>query len=439
MFDTIRYIFERHSELIGGTADRQENARKIMTQIVNLLTSKLEIGAPLASLYLLQNPDHYTDHKFVSFYWISYVHEARKVWHNDDAMQVEENKRLVMQRSKNDILGVSAIFDYIYHPFECGSLCLYDWICTYQQHSYSQKQQAKKQKSVETNNSVLLFKNDHPLYNTHGVQALSSKFQWVPNFIGPSLPHSDKGDREFYCATMLCLFKPWHTGYDLKAHNHNWDLEFAFFNFKAGHKLIMQNMNVKYECMDAHDDHSLQCCKLANELGFVHSSGFKLPDKFVENIEDTDDYDLDIENDSFLTNIVGCKSAKWEYDKAIVEEIMTNSGWLKDLSDDNSYIVVPEEIHPTICLDAAQWRARVLERKNAVITELKQNTQSHTSSLTSSCSMNTNALNQSADIQPYVKIIDQSYLLKSYHTRSIELGNLLEEIENQFQLNNEQK
>ena len=85
------------------------------------------------------------------------------------------------------------------------------------------------------------------------------------------------------------------TGYDLKAHNHNWDSEFAFFNFKAGHKLIMQNMNVKYECMDAHDDHSLQCCKLANELGFVHSSGFKLPDKFVENIENTNDYDLDIE------------------------------------------------------------------------------------------------------------------------------------------------
>ena len=45
----------------------------------------------------------------------------------------------------------------------------------------------------------------------------------------------------------------------------------------------MQNMNVKYECMDACDDHSLQHHKLANELGFVHSSGFKLPDKFVEN------------------------------------------------------------------------------------------------------------------------------------------------------------
>ena len=58
VFDTIQCIFERNSELIGGSVDRQEKARKIMTQIVNSLTSKLEIGAPLASLYLLQNPDH---------------------------------------------------------------------------------------------------------------------------------------------------------------------------------------------------------------------------------------------------------------------------------------------------------------------------------------------------------------------------------------------
>jgi len=77
VFDTIQCIFEKNSELISGSVDRQEKARRIMTQIINSLTSKLEIGAPLASLYLLQQPDHYTDHRFIPFYWTSYVCEAQ--------------------------------------------------------------------------------------------------------------------------------------------------------------------------------------------------------------------------------------------------------------------------------------------------------------------------------------------------------------------------
>ena len=102
-----------------------------MTQIVNSLTSKLEIGAPLASLYLLQNPDHYTDHRFVSFYWTAYVCEARKVWHEDDAKMVEENDLLLLKRSNNLLSGVTPVFDYIYRPMECEDICLYDWVCTY--------------------------------------------------------------------------------------------------------------------------------------------------------------------------------------------------------------------------------------------------------------------------------------------------------------------
>ena len=33
VFDTIQCIFERNSELIGGSVDRQEKARKIMTLV----------------------------------------------------------------------------------------------------------------------------------------------------------------------------------------------------------------------------------------------------------------------------------------------------------------------------------------------------------------------------------------------------------------------
>ena len=52
----------------------------LLTQIVNSLTVKMEIGALMVTMYLLNTPDHYTNHKFCSFYWKNYVFEARQSW-----------------------------------------------------------------------------------------------------------------------------------------------------------------------------------------------------------------------------------------------------------------------------------------------------------------------------------------------------------------------
>ena len=35
--------------------------------------SSIPTGGPMASLYLLGNPDHYASHKFVTVYWKNYV------------------------------------------------------------------------------------------------------------------------------------------------------------------------------------------------------------------------------------------------------------------------------------------------------------------------------------------------------------------------------
>jgi hypothetical protein len=76
IFDVVKSVFDRNSEMIGGDQIRKEKTRKIFTQVVNSLTCKLEITGPMASLYLLGNPDHYAGHKFVLFYWRSYVKEV---------------------------------------------------------------------------------------------------------------------------------------------------------------------------------------------------------------------------------------------------------------------------------------------------------------------------------------------------------------------------
>ena len=54
----------------------QNNARSLVTKMVNALTAKLEISSPMASMYLLGNPGH----EFVNFYWKTFFREACSVF-----------------------------------------------------------------------------------------------------------------------------------------------------------------------------------------------------------------------------------------------------------------------------------------------------------------------------------------------------------------------
>ena len=87
IFDAIWNVFNRNSEILGGTMKTKEKARSILTKTVNTLTSKMEIGGPMASLYLLSNPDHYASHKFVTVYWKNYVWEVFKSWKSEEDLQ----------------------------------------------------------------------------------------------------------------------------------------------------------------------------------------------------------------------------------------------------------------------------------------------------------------------------------------------------------------
>lgn len=65
IFDVIRSVFETKQASLLDEDSRQEKARKLVTSIVNSLSAKLEIGSPMACMYLLKNPDHYTSHKLM--------------------------------------------------------------------------------------------------------------------------------------------------------------------------------------------------------------------------------------------------------------------------------------------------------------------------------------------------------------------------------------
>ena len=108
----------------------------------------------------------------------------------------------------------------------------------------------------EVDERILLFLEDHPLYETHYAEFDENKKNAVPKFIGGLLPRQDRGDREYYCTTMLTLFKPWRSGKNLKHDIQSWDGAFTDREFTRGQLEIMNNFNPRYECLDARDDFS---------------------------------------------------------------------------------------------------------------------------------------------------------------------------------------
>ena len=147
IFDTIKSIFDKNSEMIGRDKSRQEKAHQIITKVVNALTTKMEIGGSMASLYLLGNPDHYTSHKFIIFYWKSYVAEVLNAWKDATDIVPEANKHSekVVLNKQGQYVGLSTVHDYTLRPTLYENVTLYNWI-----------QLAKKSLSQNVKEKILL-------------------------------------------------------------------------------------------------------------------------------------------------------------------------------------------------------------------------------------------------------------------------------------------
>ena len=78
MFKSIQQVFEPNTQILDSGLDTKDKARFIITKIVNALTAALEIGGPMAAMYLLKHPNHYTNHQFRTCYWREYVSEVIK-------------------------------------------------------------------------------------------------------------------------------------------------------------------------------------------------------------------------------------------------------------------------------------------------------------------------------------------------------------------------
>ncbi|KAJ7707221.1 hypothetical protein B0H16DRAFT_1481616 [Mycena metata] len=288
----------------------------------------MEIGSPMASMYLLGNPDHYASHTFANFPWRVYVNFVRKFW--SDASDVPSEFRedipedsIALQNNIGQIVGASVVDNYCFRPLIYENLNLYEWIQCHQKKQLNNserlallEERANREEymkdftpsdirsetddeslssfleedidlpdsdteSIESNETtwsvsdpdeiivekhlrheklVTIIKHlcigKHTQRDTHGVYCDFTRLQNViPNFIGGAIPRSDKGDREFYCTTILTIFKPWRNPEDLKDTTSTWDQTFTEHQFSDRQKELINNFKLRYECNDARDDH----------------------------------------------------------------------------------------------------------------------------------------------------------------------------------------
>ena len=417
MFDSIKGVYERNSEMLSGSFARKEKARRLVTQMVNSLTAKSEIGAPMAAMYLLGNPDHYTSHDFVPFYWKSFVHHIFFDPETDNNVEnsTKGSEKVVIQKKAGKYVAYSAVFDYIFRPLSYSHLSLYTWIQTSQKCKiprdklktsvkvvpephipeilYSDDELNIAEACLEVNNNTPLqsdsedatdtdsddekdeldvmsagddsdtmqrdrrrslqyyyFLDNHPQRESHYVTSNPKCSNKVPTFLGGTLPRCDRGDREYYCATMLAMFKPWRKREDLKKDDHSWDETFVNHKFTAEQSQLMRNFNIRYECNDARDDYSAQ---LKQQNGCSHISASWLTSDLIDINDDLDsiedyaehalNYHQEEDIDEFMR--LGKYGLLKQAEMDAMKHCMQAAGWLDD-SPNGLDTVIDKPIEP---------------------------------------------------------------------------------------------
>ena len=513
IFSSAYDVFEKNSEMIGGDPNTQDAARKLLLKIVNSLTAKMEIGSPLACLYMLDNPDHYTSHEFVTCWWRHYMAEIMREGSadvndgnrekgmananesgynggNDEDMYVESECESVGETTHQEyegmdvdsdaesmaekfvgggvkagealdeddgsnteiddeaigedkvVLGLedgkyvpkSYVDDYKFRPERYEDYTLFRWIQCHRLRKRSAKSMEIFQERVENGNYLpnhggtkfFPFLPDHPLFLTHEVTCDDIKTKMVvPNFIGGVLPRPDQGDREFYCATMLTIFKPWRNAGHLKTVEQTWNEAFTGCSFPSRESELINNLNLRYECLDARDDFRAEMNKKVNEA----QRGRYFDDSGSESSESGED-DYAQEGHVFGIETVGrvTRSRRDQMDE--MESILNRGGWMSD-ANKNGIPQVPAMIYPETHRTPSMWKSEVERMKKEVVQAKRENMDANYSSSKSS----TGSMNSTSKVQ----LINASYFQQNFRTKKSEVNAILNDVIRSYKLNDAQE
>jgi hypothetical protein len=294
--------------------------------------------------------------------------------------------KVVLQKYDGTYIGISSVYDYIYRPTAYERMSLYDWIRKAKKEKCSKEDQQEFEvhydkdelgsdaeddstdtegedeinflgggdsinddvedelqeqiQNIDSEDELNDYENiydehdsheflsEHPQYRTHKVTIADEEHALVPNFVGGGLPCCDQGDREYYCSTMLTLFKPWRCGKDLKLENESWDEAFVGYTFSARQLELMKNFNIKYECNDAQDDYSAEMKKKdvkENIFGSWNDIGDELDPNFSFTNEDSPS---DVDEALYMLGNPDSINNQKLHEMNRIENVVKNAGWL---------------------------------------------------------------------------------------------------------------
>jgi hypothetical protein len=358
IFSSVFDVFEKNPDIWVSSKSNSDAARRLILKMANSLTSKVEIGGPMAAMYMLGNPDHYTSHTFVPFYWKQYVSYVLRAWDlhgsqsactqtlatsssfdvegtanevaasNLDSVTLDdvdpggnnESDKVVVVRKAGGFVSRSNIDDYKLRPVELEEVCLYDWIrCAVR----------KPRSEVKSRSAAnfYLYEQSHPMRDSHGIHWDVGRYQsTIPCILGPYLPRKDAEDRDYYCCTMLTFFLPWRNGIELRTVQETWSDRFDRHVFTEAHQKIIDNMNIRYECYDARDDfHSQLKARIAAQISAVNGDDAE-PMEDEDGGANIDDTILDDAADGE----VGAWTLRKQAQMTDVERVLQEAGWCVD-------------------------------------------------------------------------------------------------------------
>lgn len=456
IFSSIYDVFERHTDVWSDSKSNSDAARRLIMKMANSLTSKVEIGAPMAAMYLLGNPDHYTSHSFVPFYWRAYVTHVLNSW--DDAMNyIEESEgvekdnllshssfaapsvdepdvddepdpdpskveKVMISRWGNSIMSRSNVDDYKMRPTELSNVCLFDWVqCSIRRYVGNRKNILDR---------YLCYEAGHPLRETHRIEYdINRVLTVVPNFLGGYLPRPDGDDREHYCCTILTFFSPWRQGLDLKSSGETWASAFERHSFSERHLKIVDNMKIRFECYDARDDYHAQL-KLRTAAQLNGDEGNESDDDELIPPEDDEleEVDADTLGDEGL---LGDWTRKRRDQMKDAELALYDAGWVAHTAGSALAGNQQPVFRPERTLSASKWKEIVAETRASILS----------SRLAGIPNMQHLQDDMDIDVIPLndARVIPGSYLLYDFKVTCSDIQQNLQYVVSDLTLNSEQE
>lgn len=467
IFSSVYDVFERNVDIWDNSKSESDAARRLILKMANSLTSKVEIGGPMAAMYLLGNPDHYSSHTFVSFYWRPYVMEVLRRWDEVEgeqspvvsdgtvmdssgvAIQEQEDAAdddiedgdhpvaprhdteddspgadtVMVMRSGANLISRATIDDYKLRPSELEGSCVYEWVQCHVRKTLIQL--------AKSDVPFYRYQREHPLYETHAVVYDDSRTRKVvPTIMGGLLPRKDSEDRDFYCCTMLTFFVPWRTGLELRASTETWSDAFDSHPFNARALQLMSNFHIRYECYDGRDDYRNQmkaraAAQRPNE-DELDSDDEDIAGDSLDNLGDISTGDL------YVDGVLGKDHLKWKKQMQEVETVMYEAGWSGNGCGGGSTDVSANSatpIAPTANLSAKKWSSLVLAERNKVLNARSKSLPG------------TNDIeDMDIDYRPVndARVIPGAYLLHDFRLNDLDIERLLLSVSERWELNKDQ-